>query len=423
MAGSADVTAEIRNVDEDEILPWVKSMRTGLMGDPGNVSDAVMAFWHKVWQPDRVFGAYDGGRCVGSLRTFPTTYTVPGEAGRTAEVSCDALTQVSVAATHRRQGLLRRMLTRSLANAKERGDTISLLRAAEFGIYGRFGYWPTSSVSDYTVSTVARPAIRAAQNRLSVVQVDPADALEPASRLLSQSRRHEHGHIDRPLPMWERALRLHNPPGQFEPVCLLARAADGTDEGFLMWTGQDGDWYHDPLRQVEITVNELIATTPDAYTALCNYLINIDLARTIKLEERAVDEPLEWLLTDGRAIRRTHTIDGDWLRILDLPAALQARRYAVTDRLVLDVSDEDVGGYATGRWELDAGPEHAQCTPTTASADLRLSQRALAAIYLGGNTVRSQHLAGLVDEDTPGAMSRLNQLFRTERAPWNATGF
>ena len=278
------------------------------MGDPGNISDSVMEYWHKVWQPERTFGAYDGGRCVGSLRTFPTTYSVPIGPGRTAEISCDALTQVSVAATHRRQGLLRGMLTRSLANAKERGETISLLRAAEWGIYGRFGYWPTSRVADYTVATAGHPAIRKPPV--------PAAAWSSSSRPTRSNRpvgcsaspaKTEHGHIDRPMPMWERSLRLHNPPGKFEPVCLVAQDARRPGEGFLMWTGQDGDWYGDPLRQVEITVDELIALTPEAYAALWHYLINIDLARTIKLQERAVDEPLTWLLTDGRAIRRTVT--------------------------------------------------------------------------------------------------------------------
>lgn len=417
------MTAEIRNVDEAELVPWLKTMRTGLMADPGPISDSALDFWHEVWESDRIFGGYDGGRCVGTLRTFATGYSVPIGRNRTADISCDALTQVSVAATHRRQGILTGMLTRSLDRAKERGETISLLRAAEWGIYGRFGYSPTSKTADYTVKTASRPAIREPQSRLTVVQVEPDEALDRAVGLLSQARGQEHGHIDRPLSMWKRRLRLHRPPGLFEPVCLFARTADGVDEGFLMWTGKEGDWYHDSLNQVEITIDDLIAVTPDAYKALWSYLINIDLARTIAYRERATDEPLEWLLTDGRAARRGNVMDGDWLRILDLSTALQARRYALDDRLVLDVVDADAGGYAQGRWQLDAGPDHAECTPTSVSADLTVSQRALAAIYGGGNTVRSQWLAGLIDEHRPGAMDRLNRLFATERQPWDATGF
>ena len=147
----------------------------------------------------------------------------------------------------------------------------------------------------------------------------------------------------------------------------------------------------------------MLATTPDAYRALWGYLLSIDLVRLLQLEAYPVDEPLEWLIPDGRLARRTWTGDNDWLRLLDVPAALSARRYPSTDRLVLDVIDTD-GGWAQGRVRLDGGPEHAECTPAPHdSPDLTLSQRALASIYLGGCTVRSQQLAGLLDEHTAGA--------------------
>jgi predicted acetyltransferase len=81
------------------------------------------------------------------------------------------------------------------------------------------------------------------------------------------------------------------------------------------------------------------------------------------------------------------------------------------------------GGYAQGRFVLDGGPEHAECRPSTESADLQLSQRALAGIYLGGSTVRAQALSGLLEEETPGAAHRLQLMFGTERAPWNASPF
>jgi hypothetical protein len=52
-----------------------------------------------------------------------------------------------------------------------------------------------------------------------------------------------------------------------------------------------------------------------------------------------------------------------------------------------------------------------------------MSQRALAALYLSGQTVWSQRFAGLVDELTPGAADRLQAMLFQARAPWNATQF
>jgi predicted acetyltransferase len=113
-----------------------------------------------------------------------------------------------------------------------------------------------------------------------------------------------------------------------------------------------------------------------------------------------------------------------WLRLLDLPAALSARRYAVADRVVLEVIDDDIGGFATGRYVLDAGPDGATCTPSSAEpADLLVHQRALAAAYLGGFSLRSQAIAGRIDEQKPGALRRADAMFATPMAPWCATGF
>ena len=51
-------------------------------------------------------------------------------------------------------------------------------------------------------------------------------------------------------------------------------------------------------------------------------------------------------------------------------------------RIVLEVVDHD-GRLRRRRFALDAEPDGAECTRTTESADLRLSQRALASTYLG----------------------------------------
>ena len=60
---------------------------------------------------------------------------------------------------------------------------------------------------------------------------------------------------------------------------------------------------------------------------------------------------------------------------------------------------------------------------TDRGADLELSQRALASIYLGGFTLRGQLAAGGVSERTAGAIALLDVMFSTPVAPWNATWF
>lgn len=405
------------------MLGWLRAMRTGLLADPGGIDEPQLERWRKIWEPERILGAYADGRCVGTLRTFGSLLSVPAGPGRTAQLPADALTQVSVAGTHRRQGLLRGMLSRSLANARERDEVVSYLRAAEWQIYGRFGYQPASFAANYRIAT-GNPllAVRPGREPVEIRQAELAAARAEVPQVLDRLRQQQAGHLARPEQLWDGKFRLHAPAGVREPICVLARNAAGQVDGYALWTPNDGNWFHKPDQQAQAAVHEVLAATEDAERALWNYLIHIDLVRLLTLTEYPVDLPLEWLLSDGRAVRRTWLGDDTWLRILDLPAALQARRYAVADRLVLQVVDAE-GGYAQGRFVLDGGPEHAECRPSTENADLQLSQRALAGIYLGGSSVRNQRLAGLLEEETPGAAHRLQLMFTTERAPWNASPF
>ena len=76
--------------------------------------------------------------------------------------------------------------------------------------------------------------------------------------------------------------------------------------------------------------------------------------------DRSVDDPLHWQLVDGRALRAHDRSDFLWVRPLDVPALLSARRYPVERRVVLEVVDDM--GYANGRFALDGGPDGATCT-------------------------------------------------------------
>ena len=76
----------------------------------------------------------------------PRRLRLPG--GGDLPVSC--LTQVTVLPTHTRRGHLTRLMRAQLEAAVEAGEAASLLIAAEWPIYGRFGYGP------YRVDRVAR---------------------------------------------------------------------------------------------------------------------------------------------------------------------------------------------------------------------------------------------------------------------------
>ena len=86
--------------------------------------------------------AEDGDRVVGSLGCFDFDMTIPGGA-----IPCAGTTWVTVAPTHRRQGVLRAMMRAHLDEAVEHGDAIAALWASDSAIYGRFGYGSKRGIS------------------------------------------------------------------------------------------------------------------------------------------------------------------------------------------------------------------------------------------------------------------------------------
>jgi predicted acetyltransferase len=410
-------------VPVDEVPGWLAALSTTLLGDPhdGNFPRRVEG-WRREWLADQVWGARSGGRWVATLATEPRAFTVPGPEGTTNELVADALTGVSVAATHRRRGLLTQMITQSLAAAKERGEPVAILIAAEWPIYGRFGYAPAVRDANYTYFPRAVTAKVAPSASGSMRQVEADEFGRLGASMFDRARRLRSGQVDRPGDWWAYRYGFDGyeaPRDGPMPRFLVHEGPDGAD-GLVAWTvkrdfGLDGSLG-------EIAVPALVAANDDAYRDLWAYLSSLDLIGEIKLYDRPVDEQVRWLLPDGRALRQTYSGDHTWLRLLDVPVALGARSYALPGRLVIDVAGDTLG-YVDGRYVLDADGPGATCDRTTESADLRLSHRALAATYLGGHTLRQIAPGGGVEELTSGAIARADSMFATALAPWNETGF
>jgi predicted acetyltransferase len=423
----------VNPVPIEECLPWHQAMAVPFLQDPlapGIIAGAQYdTTW---WAPERHWGARADGQWVGTLGSLDRTLTIPGGDGRTEQIAADALTWVTVAATHRRRGILTGMLRSSLDAAKDRGDTVSILIAAEWPIYGRFGYAVAETTAEYSLFPRARGGAVPFTGVGSTRQVSAAELSKIGPALHAQARTQRAGEIDRPPDWWgmtygtaDRDAVLAFRVGGRLPVCIVhySNPDDGPAEpdGYLAWTPVG----HNDLTggTGSIVVSDLVATSGSAYRGLWEYLTGIDLIGEIRLTRRAIDEPARWLLPDGRALRQTYAGDGTWLRMLDVPAALAARRYRSPDRLVLDIIDED-GGYAAGRVVLDGGPDGATCERAPSdNPDLRLSHRAVASAYLGGFSLRQLSIAVHCEELTPGARSRFDRMFSTDQPPWTGTIF
>lgn len=377
---------------------------------------------------DRTIAAFEGDRVVGTTASLSLELTVPGG----TRLRAGGLTWTGVIPTHRRRGVLSGMVERQLALSRERGEPAAALLASEAGIYGRFGYGPSTWSVGFTVPVVAS-AFRAPLQR--VVRCRLLDAAEAAAilpRVFDQHCKMRHGSLGRTAGLWHVLLAdpEHHQEGAGPLYHVAHEDARGDPDGYAGYRFKPS-WGDDGNPQGSVVVTELVAVTADAYAALWRYCLDMDLAATVVAKGRALDEPLRWLLADPRQLRTTGVMDFLWLRPLDVSACLAARDYAAEGTLVLEVhelgstsADGTISrGPASRCYLLDAGPQGAVCSPTTRLPDIVLGIAELGAVYLGGTSFTGLAQAGLVREAAGGALARADRLFATALAPWCCTSF
>jgi predicted acetyltransferase len=350
---------------------------------------------------------------VATFGTQPSTLNI----GFGRQLDAHLITGVTVRTSHRRRGLLRRMMNEDLALAKENGMAIAALTASEASIYGRFGFGVATAEQSITVDTGAK--FRLDHAPVGTVEVaDPTVLLELAPQVFDRVHAEQPGSVGRQEFYRQLAAGAASREGgpDAKVKAALHYAADGTVDGYVSY--RFGGWDKTPAT---MEVVDLVAATPAAYLELWQYLAAIDLVERITWNEAPVDNPLTWALTDARCVQASNPRDLLWLRILDVRQALEARHFATDGTLVLQVTDGV--GLAAGTFSLEVRDGTARVTASEAEPDLELDIAALSSVYLGGVNPVSLAAAGKLREHTAGAAFLAATLFAVERPAHCLTHF
>jgi predicted acetyltransferase len=329
------------------------------------------------------------------------------------------VTAVTVRGTHRRQGLLRRMMTEDLTAAKADGLAMAALTASEGSIYGRFGYGVATFERSIKVDTGPRFSLKH-QPAGSVESADRKVLLELAPAVFERVHRHTPGSIVRQDAYRQNVSgAFGRDGGEDEAIrCALHYDAAGTVDGYVSYKFAGWD-----TKPYTMEIVDLVAATDAAYLELWQFLGSIDLVDRISWQDAPVDDPLAWALGDPRCIASSDHRDMLWLRILDTAAALAARHYSADGALVLEVWD--ALGFAGGTFVLDVSGGEATVTEASAGSepDLSLDIADLGSIYLGAVCPVTLKAAGRITEHAPGAALTARLMFAVERAPHCLTHF
>jgi predicted acetyltransferase len=367
---------------------------------------------------DRMIAVADGSDLVASAGAYSFDITLPGG----TSVPMAGVTWVGCLPSHRRRGILRQMMQYQLDDVAARGEAVAGLTASEAVIYNRFGYGVASQYVEAKLhkSRVDFPISPTSSGRVRMVWDDERAKVLPP--IFEAWRTAQPGAVNRSEGRWEQLFRDREFDRDGASAFFHAVHEDesGQPDGYVTYRVKrsDGDGGR------TVIVWEVIAVDPEVEAALWKFVFDIDLTERFVLDMQPVDSQLPWRLVDQRAYNCSGLWDFLWIRVMDTPAALSARRYATDDAIVVEVVDAfRPGGAAAGRFLLEGGPDGATCrSEKSASADITTSVEALGSAYLGGVRWSTLAAAGRAT-GTPEVLHRADAMFASTPLPFCNTPF
>jgi GNAT superfamily N-acetyltransferase len=365
------------------------------------------------------------GTYPGVYGVFPLTLSVPGADDEVRQVPCAGLTWVGVHPDHRRKGVLTAMLRHHFEQVHEQeGTYVSALHASEPAIYGRHGYGLASLELEVRLdrgTSLTAPHLEDAAASVTTQLATASDPDVPKRLRECHLAGADLGAVVGDAGYYARIC--HELPEELrdkEPWRVLFARRDGVDVGFAMFR-RTHKWERGrPAGELSVWA---VVGDPAAQLTLVRRLVDFDLMGTVKVGTVGVDGPLLRWVGGPRSTADVATYDSLWVRLVDLPEALQGRAWSAPCDVVVEVSDSSAP-WNHGSWRLhadDAGTATVERAST--ESDVRLDVEALGAAYLGGGNLLAMQRAGLVAERRPGAVAELWRALRTDVAPTAAVGF
>jgi len=358
---------------------------------------------------ERTTAVLDGDSIIAGPGAFPFELSIPG-----GTLPCAGVTVVGVHPTHRRQGILGRMMRAQLTEVRECGEPIAALWASEETIYGRFGYGLAAQdvmVKASRVHAAMHPAVPAKVGTTRLVDHD--EALKVFPRIYDRVRKTTPGFISRSKAWWE-LRKLDDRPERRRGAGELNRVLleiDGKPAGYALYRIKVE--FENATNKSHVEVIEAIGDSGVAVRELWRYLLGIDWVDSIVCELLPADHPL-FLLVQRPNRLDWKVFDGLWLRLVDLPTALSARSVTSDGRITFEVTADPIFPDNVGTWTVEDGVARR----SSRRADLRLDVQALACAYLGGFALADLARAGRVEEVARGGITRADALYHVAAKPW-----
>ena len=387
------IDTEIRSITEGE-LPDLQRITGYAFGGFG---DQPPPWIH----PDWTTSAFVDGRIATTYGAWPFRVRLNGQS-----VAMAGVTMVATLPEFRRRGLMRKVMTKALAEQRERGQALAILWASMGALYQRYGYGLASANVTYEIDP-RQILFSHGEPASGSVRLYTKDEARPLfESLYKEFSRPRNLLIQRAGALWD--IRQQGDKQQFGVYYDGA----GEPRGFVGYETGSND------AGQTIAINDWAALDPDAYRGIWEFLGYHDLVRRVRWQRVAEDDPAPLLFLEPRELHR-QTYDAIWMRVTDVEAALPQRPYGDADALTIAVTDE-LCPWNVGTFVLETTGEESTAAKVDGSvaADLTMPVSSLAVLLAGYRSATTLARAGRLTPAGDGVSARADRVFATAYAPW-----
>lgn len=374
-------------------------------GSFGDGPDAVAA---SAVRPEWTLCAFDGDVMAASYATIPFTMRANGRA-----MALGGVSTVGTEPAYRRQGLLRRLTTRSFEDMFENGQSVAALWASQAAIYQRYGYAQASVLRTYAIDTVDIAFVDGDAGSARVERFDVEGGREAAKAVYNAFVADRMCYLHRARSLWD--LNAFKPDDDDGPLHVaVARDDDDRPVAYLVYSLRANRNEH-RARTQELTIRDLAWLDLDAYRSMWSWIKRHDLVGRASWSTAPLDDPAPELLAEPRLL---HTVDreGIWFRVVHVEAALAGRGYAGSGALRIEIPVDELAPWNPGTYRLEVDDGQPTVAPTSGRGELQVPIKALASMFTGFRSARQLARWGLIEGDST-AVARADALFALGTAP------
>lgn len=271
-----------------------------------------------LYKKQNILGFYDNGKLVSKIQIRPFCVSLGH-----LRVKMGGILGVATYPEYRRRGLVRELLIRSLEEMKERGQIVSFLHAFSYDFYRKYGW---EKLSGYLIVKLNRSDLkmRTSGEEGYIKRYDRTDFNRDLNEIYEQYSTGFGGMLVRDEDWWEHQVISKSTAAVYYDF-------DGRPKGYMIYR----------LEASHMNITEFTALTPDARSALFNYICQHDSMVNRVTMEIPADDPLLFQHINPKA--EISWVNFGMARVVDAEALLEIypfKKEKLKGALKLSINDD-----------------------------------------------------------------------------------